>query len=434
MKSEQRARLRKDLESLFTAGLQAVDPEAAVAGFLGRRKRELNRFDRIYLVGAGKAGVPMARAAEETAGERYAGGIVIVKEGHGGRLRNTEVLEASHPEPGRRGAEATAALLEFLQLRVGREDLLIVVLSGGGSALLVSPADGITLEDKKAATSALIRCGARIQEINAVRKHLSRVKGGRLLDYAGECRVLTLILSDVVGDDIPSIASGPTSPDPSTFQDCREIVRRYDLSSKLPEPVLKLIEAGEEESPKPGDARFERVSNHIVAGNIQALEAAARQARKLGYRPLVLSSSLEGDTAAAAGFHVAILREILASENPVARPCCLISGGETTVEVKGDGKGGRNMEFVLWCARWVDGWSGAFVVASLGSDGNDGPTDAAGAAAFPDTVERARGQGLTAEDFLERNDSYHFFKALDDLIVTGPTRTNVMDLRFVLVG
>lgn len=434
MKAEQRARLRKDLESLFTAGLQAVDPEAAVAGFLGRRKRELNRFGRVYLVGAGKAGVPMARAAEETAGERYAGGIVIVKEGHGGRLRNTEVLEASHPEPGRRGAEATAALLEFLQLRVGREDLLIVVLSGGGSALLVSPADGITLEDKKAATSALIRCGARIQEINAVRKHLSRVKGGRLLDYAGECRVLTLILSDVVGDDIPSIASGPTSPDPSTFQDCREIVRRYDLSSKLPEPVLKLIEAGEEESPKPGDARFERVSNHIVAGNIQALEAAARQARKLGYRPLVLSSSLEGDTAAAAGFHVAILREILASENPVARPCCLISGGETTVEVKGDGKGGRNMEFVLWCARWVDGWSGAFVVASLGSDGNDGPTDAAGAAAFPDTVERARGQGLTAEDFLERNDSYHFFKALDDLIVTGPTRTNVMDLRFVLVG
>ncbi|HUG44549.1 MAG TPA: DUF4147 domain-containing protein, partial [Acidobacteriota bacterium] len=307
-------------------------------------------------------------------------------------------------------------------------------LSGGGSALLVSPADGITLEDKKAATSALIRCGARIQEINAVRKHLSRVKGGRLLDYARECRVLTLILSDVVGDDIPSIASGPTSPDPSTFQDCREIVRRYDLSSKLPEPVLKLIEAGEGESPKPGDARFERVSNHIVAGNIQALEAAARQARKLGYRPLVLSSSLEGDTAAAAGFHVAILREILASENPVARPCCLISGGETTVEVKGDGKGGRNMEFVLWCARWVDGWSGAFVVASLGSDGNDGPTDAAGAAAFPDTVERARGQGLTADDFLERNDSYHFFKALDDLIVTGPTRTNVMDLRFVLVG
>lgn len=434
MKAEQRARLRKDLESVFTAGLEAVDPEDAVARFLSRREKEMRQFGRIFLVGAGKAGAPMARAVEKAAGERYAGGMVIVKEGHGGSLRATRMLEASHPEPGKRGAKATADLLEFLRSNVSCDDLLIVVLSGGGSALLVFPAEGVTLEDKKATTSALIRCGARIQEINAVRKHLSRVKGGRLLDYAGGCRVLTLILSDVVGDDIPSIASGPTSPDPSTFQDCREIVRRYDLRSKLPEPVLKLLDAAEGESPKPGDPRFERVSNHIVASNIQALEAAAVQARKLGYRPLILTSSLEGDTAAAAGFHVAILREILASENPVARPCCLISGGETTVEVKGDGKGGRNMEFVLQSARWVDGWSGAFVIASVGSDGNDGPTDAAGAAAFPDTAERAKGEGMAIEDFLDRNDSYRFFAALDDLIVTGPTRTNVMDLRFVLVG
>lgn len=431
------------LQAIYRAGLQAVDPEQAVSRHLvrkenrlraGDREYDLDQFRHIYLVGAGKAGVPMARAVERVLADRLKPGLVVVKEGHGGKLEKTRVLEAGHPQPDQRGYQAARQLLEFLHSQLTCQDLLLVVLSGGGSALLPAPQEGITLEDKQRTTAVLLRCGATIHEINALRKHLSRIKGGRLLRATQGASVLTLLLSDVVGDDLSSIASGPTAPDPTTYQDCLEIIDRYGIAGDLPPAVLQALRQGGEETPKPGDPVFQRVQNLIVGSNILALQAAAEEARRQGFSPLILSSSVEGNTTDVALFHVALAREVLATGNPLTPPCCLISGGETTVQLTGDGKGGRNMEFALWCAREIAGWDHPVLFASLGSDGTDGPTDAAGALASPETARRGKELGLSIKDYLRRNDSYHFFQKLGDLIVTGPTQTNVMDLRFVLIG
>ncbi len=444
--------LRSALETIYREALRAVDPASAVEAFLrldgdtllaGSRPCPLGQFRRIYLVGAGKAGVPMARAVEGVLGERLAEGLIVVKHSLGKEtLARTQVLEAGHPEPNRQGVEASSRLIQFLDERVSREDLLLVVFSGGGSALLPAPVGEITFQEKKETTRVLLRCGATIQEMNAIRKHLSRLKGGRLLEHTAGCRVVAMMLSDVVGDDLASIASGPTSPDPTTYGDCLDVVRRYGIEGDLPASVVDYLRRGSEgapegprETPKPGDTRFERVQNAIVASNILALRAASSQARRLGLAPLILTSRAYGNTSDLARFLVAVTREVLDSGNPLAPPCCLICGGETTVRVEGDGKGGRNQEWALWCAREIAGWGETPVLfASLGSDGNDGPTDAAGAVATPDTVRRALRLGLSVEDHLRRNDSYHFFQPLGDLIVTGPTQTNVMDFQLVLIG
>lgn len=441
-------KLRSVLERIQESALDAVDPEKAVSRFLRHQEEQLqvgNRTyplsgRRIFLAGAGKAAVPMARAVEHTLGERLEEGIVVVKYGHGGDLQKTSVLEAGHPEPDEQGAMAAHRLLSFLEEKLGPEDLLIVVISGGGSALLPAPVSPVSFEDKRKTTALLLKSGATIHEMNAVRKHLSRIKGGRLLDQTRGAQVASLLLSDVVGDDLASIASGLTAPDPSTFQQCLEIIKKYEIERDLPEPVLNYLRSGAAgsqdapETPKPGDPRFEKVQNVIVGSNIQALQAGAVMAAALGFHPLILSSSLTGNTSDAAQIHVAIAREILSTGNPVRPPCCIISGGETTVRLTGDGKGGRNQEFVLWCAREIAHWHRPGVLfASLGSDGNDGPTDAAGAVASPETARRAGALGLSIDDYLKRNDSFHFFQALGDLIVTGPTQTNVMDLRFVLI-
>lgn len=434
--------LRKALKRIYESALEAVDPEEAVLGYLNRSPRDWTRYRRILLAGIGKAGVPMARGVERGFGDLLHRGLVIVKDGHGGQLEKTEVIEASHPQPDARGVEGARRLVELLREELGPEDLLVFVVSGGGSALLPLPVASLSLEDKQEVTRVLIGCGAGIREINAIRKHLSRVKGGRLVESTNGAEVLTLILSDVVGDDFASIASGPTAGDPTTFPDCLEIIERYGIESELPQRAVDYLRrgarGGEEapvETPKPDDPRFERVRNVLVASNYQALAAAAEAARTEGLDPLILSSSMEGDTAEVAQVHVALAREVMASGNPLAPPCCLISGGETTVRLKGDGKGGRNMEFVLCCALEVSEWTDNPVLfASLGSDGNDGPTDAAGAVAEIGTVRKARELGIEASDYLRRNDSYHFFEKLNDLIITGPTRTNVMDLRFILVG
>jgi len=440
--------LRSVLEQIQRSALEAVDPERAVLRFFSQKDGQLQVADktyslgrrRVFLIGAGKAGFPMARAVERVLGDELEAGMVVVPYGHGGTLQKTTVLEGNHPTPDQGGYESTQRVLAFLQENLHEKDLLLVLISGGGSALLPAPVSAITFKEKQAASALLLQSEAIIQEINTIRKHLSRIKGGQLLNYTQGAEVIALVLSDVVGDDLASIASGPTNPDPTTFSQCMEIIRRYGLEEKVPGSVLDHLQAGAagipgtEETPKPGDPRFERVHNVIVGCNMQALQAAAERAAQLGFSPLILSSSITGNTADVALSHVAIAREALETGNPIPPPCCIISGGETTVRLTGTGKGGRNQEFALCCAREIADWSHSQVLfASVGSDGTDGPTDAAGAMASPETARRAQEKGLSIQDHLDRNDSYHFFAELSDLIMTGPTLTNVMDLRFVLI-
>ncbi len=436
-------RMRQKAESIFRAGLEAVAPGRAVLSHLQRVGNEL-RFGtwkhslaagKILVLGAGKAAAPMAAAVEELLGDKIAGGVVVVKYGHGEPLKRIDLVEAGHPIPddsGVRGADQLAELLSGL----AAEDLVIFLISGGGSALLPAPAPGLTLGDKTAVTDLLLRSGAAIEEINAVRKHLSRLKGGSLARLAAPAQVVSLILSDVVGDRLDVIASGPTAADESTFQTAWEVLGRYALREKLPPRVRRHLErglAGEiPDTPKPGDPLFDRVRNLLVGNNFRALSAAAVEAQALGFEPLILSATMTGETRHVAAVHAAIAREVLASGNPRPAPLCLLSGGETTVTVRGSGKGGRNQEFALAAAIEIAELPGVTLL-SAGTDGTDGPTEAAGAFAAGTTLARARRQGLDPRRALDDNDAFPFFEALGDLFVTGPTRTNVMDLRIVLV-
>jgi hydroxypyruvate reductase len=361
-------------------------------------------------------------------------GIINVKYGHARPLRRISVNEAGHPVPDRAGLRGTHQIIDLLS-RTGDQDLVIALLSGGGSALLPAPAPGLTLENKQRTTQRLLASGATIQEINAVRKHISAVKGGRMARLAYPSTLISLILSDVVGDSLESIASGPTVPDSTTFSDCLRILRKYNITSKIPPEVRRYLEKGAgrevEETPKADDPAFARTQNLIIASNIQALLAAKAEAVVLGYHSLILSSFIDGETREIARMHAALAREILTRGNPVRRPACLISGGETTVTVRGRGLGGRNQEFALAAAIAIDGLRDVLLLSG-GTDGTDGPTDAAGAMADGETVERARALGMEAEHYLRENDSYHFFKPLGDLLITGPTFTNVMDLHIIL--
>ena len=436
--------LKEEARQIFEAGLRAVDPIEAVKRFLilegntlvlGEQKLDLEDFGGIWAIGAGKASAAMAQAVEEVLGDRISGGLVIVKYDHLAPLRKIRLLEAGHPTPdenGWRGAQELVRLVE----KLGRQDLVLFLLSGGGSALLPMPVEGITLDEKMAATNLLLRSGASIQEMNTVRKHLSQVKGGKLARLAHPATLISLILSDVVGDPLDVIASGPTVGDPTTYKECQEVLDRYALQDKLPTSVKSHLGAGIEgsipETPKPNEAIFSRTLSILVGTNMQALKAAAKQAEKLGYTCLILSSLIEGDTTEAARFHTALAREIVMSGHPVRRPACLISGGETTGVVRGKGKGGRNQHFALEAALELEGLEGVCLLSG-GTDGTDGPTDAAGAVVDGDTVARGLAKGLDPRAFLEENDSFHFFQHLDDLLITGPTNTNVMDLRLVLV-
>ena len=437
--------LRRHALAIFHASVKAVDPAEAIRRHVrveggkllaGGRRYDLERCRHIYVIGAGKAAAVMAGALEGLLGRRIAGGLVNVKYGHTAKLKRVECNECGHPVPDEAGV-AGARRIADIAASAGNEDLVLCVISGGGSALLPLPAEPVTLEEKQAVTRLLLQCGANIHEINAVRKHVSAIKGGQLARMCAPAAVLALMLSDVIGDDLDVIGSGPTAPDSSTFGSAKAVLERYGVWEKAPASVRERIErgmAGEiPETPKPGDRLFARVSNVIVGSNKLAVEAAAAKARQLGYRPLVLSTTIEGETRDVARVHAAIAREIVMSGRPVRRPCCVISGGETTVTLRGDGLGGRNQEFALAAAGDIAGLDN-LVVLSAGTDGTDGPTDAAGAMAFPDTVERARRLGMEARQYLDRNDSYHFFKPLGDLILTGPTGTNVMDIRLVLVG
>jgi hydroxypyruvate reductase len=437
--------LKAETRQIFEAGLRAVDPREAVKRVVavegnslryGEQKLDLGAFSGVWAIGAGKASAAMAQAVEEVLDDRIGGGLVIVKYDHLVSLEKIRLLEAGHPTPDENGWRATQELIDLVT-GLDRQDLIIFLLSGGGSALLPMPVTPITLAEKMATTDLLLKCGASIQEMNTIRKHLSQVKGGQLARLSHPATLISLILSDVVGDPLDVIASGPTVGDPTTFEDCLEVLDRYALMGELPASVESHLQAGLEgkipETPKPGDPIFTQTTSILVGTNLQALKAAAAEAEKLGYASLILSSLIEGDTAAAAHLHTALIREIIRSGNPLPRPACLISGGETTVVVRGKGKGGRNQEFALEAALDLEGLEGVCLLCG-GTDGTDGPTDAAGAVVDGDTVARAQAKGLNPREFLKDNDSYHFFQLLDDLLITGPTNTNVMDLRVALIG
>lgn len=438
-------KLRSDAVSIFEAGLEAVDPVNAVKTHLRRTDDklelqgsiyDLSEYENVYVVGMGKAAASMAKAVEDILGDRLSAGIVNVKYGHTAPLTKVKVNEAGHPVPDERGIKGTQEIIELLKT-TGKDDLVICLISGGGSALLPFPAEGLSLGDKQDLTKALLESGATIHEINALRKQSSQVKGGRLARLAYPSTLISLILSDVIGDDLDVIASGPTVPDTHSFEDCRHILDKYGLKGKVPGRVVEYIEKGcrgeAEETPKPTDPIFKRTRNAIVGSNILAVTAAREKASALGYNSLILSTFIHGETEEVAKVHTAIAREIISSGNPVKKPACIVSGGETTVTIEGKGEGGRNQEFVLAAAIDIDGLRDV-VVLSGGTDGTDGPTDAAGAVADGTTIKRAQETGLNAYEYLCENNSYNFFKPLGDLLITGPTNTNVMDLRLVLVS
>jgi glycerate 2-kinase len=422
--------LRRHAAVIFRASLAAADPAGAVERQL--RGRDFARFHNIYVVGAGKAGASMAKAAERVLGRRVTAGLVNVKDGHVAKLRRIELNECGHPVPDERGVAGAARIAE-IAAGAGKDDLVLCLISGGGSALLPLPAEGITLEEKQSVTKLLLACGANIHEINSVRKHISRIKGGQLARLAAPATVESLLLSDVIGDDLDVIGSGPTAPDSSTFAGAVAILEKFGIFGRVPAPVRDRLERGVrgeiEETPKPGDAIFSRVRNIVVGSAALALDAAARKAKELGYRALVLASGIQGETREIARMHAAIAAEVVRDGRPVRPPACIITGGETTVTIKGEGLGGRNQEFVLAAAVEIVGLPDT-VVFSAGTDGSDGPTDAAGAIADGETLRR----GPDARAYLDRNDSYHYFEKLGDLVMTGPTNTNVMDVRLMLIG
>ncbi len=438
-------RLRQDAIAIFEHSVKAVDPANAIKRNLaveGNRLAiqgkiyDLSDYENIFVIGMGKASAAMAKALEDLLGERIKSGIVNVKYGHAVPLKIVRANEAGHPVPDEAGLAGTNQILQLLS-ETGEKDLVFCLISGGGSALLPCPADGITLDDKQRLTQDLLDCGATIHEINALRKQVSKVKGGRLARLVYPSTLISLILSDVIGDNLDSIASGPTVPDMTTFRDCLNILEKHKIHGEIPQAILEYVEKGFrgefEETPKPDDPIFARTQNVIIGSNEQALRAAKGKGDELGYNTLILSSFIEGETTEVAKVHAAIAKEILRSENPVGRPACVVSGGETTVKIRGTGLGGRNQEFALAAAISIDGLE-EVVILSAGTDGTDGPTDAAGAIADGSTIRRSEKLGMIAEKYLRDNNSYNFFKPLEDLIITGPTNTNVMDLRIIMVS
>jgi glycerate 2-kinase len=421
--------LRRDAKAILMAALAAADPTGAVEQVL-RARNDLDQYHRIFVVGAGKAGGTMARALEQFLSGRISAGCVNVKDGDTARTRLIELRHCGHPVPDERGFNGAKRIAEICA-DAGENDLVICLLSGGASALTPYPAPPITLSEKQETTSLLLASGASIHEINAVRKHISAIKGGQLARLAAPAHLLSLILSDVVGDDLDVIGSGPTAPDASTFETAFSVLEKYELRDRVPARVRERLRTGARETPKSTDPLFENVENVIVGSNQKSLESAARAAKDLGYRTLILSSTIEGETRDVARMHAAIARQIRTYEQPARPPVCVISGGETTVTMRNGtaGKGGRNQEFALAAGIEAAGLEDILIL-SAGTDGTDGPTDAAGAMADGTTLARANSK---ASDALKNHDAYPLFEELGDLVTTGSTGTNVMDLHLILV-
>ncbi len=438
-------RLRQDALAVFNSALVAVNGFDAVKRrcrrkkntlYIGRTPFYLNRFQNIFIIGAGKATAHMAAAMESILGETLTGGLIVVKYGHSVPLKKIQTIEAGHPVPDASGANGARQILALAE-KATASDLIICLISGGGSALLPLPAPGLTLVDKQQTLNILLECGAAIHEINCLRKHMSAIKGGRLAKTAFPATLVSLMISDVPGDRLDVIASGPTVGDPSTFSDGLAVLTKYHIRHHIPLSVLNHMQNGAAgilpETPDPDDPVFKNSLNLIAASGKDALAAAAKKAAVSGYHTHILGAEIQGDTRAAAHFHTAAAKKIQRTAMPAPAPACLLSGGETTVVIQGKGKGGRNQEFALSAAIDIRDEQG-MVILSGGTDGTDGPTDAAGAVVDTRTIEKAETAGLNPEQFLDNNDAYHFFKKTGDLLITGPTGTNVMDIRVVMVG
>lgn len=415
---------RQFLIDLYSHAVAAVSADKCLPEFLPKPPPN----GRTLVIGAGKGAAAMAKAVEDH-WQGPLSGLVVTRYGHGAECKNIEVVEAAHPVPDEAGRAAAGRIMQMVQ-GLTESDLVICLISGGGSALLALPAEGISLEQKQAMNRALLRSGATISEMNCVRKHLSAIKGGRLALACHPARVVTLMISDVPGDDPGVIASGPTLPDPTTCADSLAIMRKYGID--IPDNVLRHLESGAGETPKPGDERFARNRSRVIANAQDALEAAATRARAFGVNAYILSDCIEGEARDIGLMHAALGRQVALRDQPFVSPCVLISGGETTVTVRGNGRGGRNAEFLLSLAVALDGYPHVHAIA-CDTDGIDGSEDNAGAIYGPDSAERAEKLGLRAKAMLENNDGYGYFSALGDLVVSGPTRTNVNDFRAILI-
>ncbi len=437
-------RLRSDACDVFEAALEAVNPEQAVYNALRLENErlsfeggsiDLNLVKRIFVIGGGKAGGLMAKAVESLLGDRVTSGLVNVLEGteNSVNLLRIELNGASHPVPSSTGTKGVRRMLKLTE-ELTENDLVIVLISGGGSALMPLPARGISLRSLQSITDKLLKAGANINELNAVRKHLSAFKGGQLARYCSPARVLCLILSDVIGDPLDTIASGPTAPDSSRFADALRVLEKYDIGA--PKSVMDRLNGGVSgeipETPKEGDPVFERVSNVLIANNSIAANAALDKATELGYTSMILSTYIEGEAKLVGAILSGVAKEIACKDHPMKKPAAIIIGGETTVTVKGHGVGGRNQELALGASLNIDGLP--CLVAGLNTDGIDGPTVAAGGVVDGETIKRARELRMEPMSFLDMNDSYGFFNALGDAIITGPTGTNVNDLALILVS
>jgi glycerate 2-kinase len=436
---------RGAVSAIQKAALDAVEPGAAVRRYVGLSDEtlvvngseyDLSSVERVRVLGAGKAAQPMAGALFEILDGRIDKGLVVVKNGEADSSIDTgpvEIAQAAHPVPDASSVKAAERIAK-IAIDMGERDLALVVVAGGASALLTLPAHGISLEDLQIATQLLLRSGAAIQELNAVRRHLSQVKGGGLLRLISPARAISFILSDVVGDSLEVIGSGPTASDSTTFADAWRVLEHSGIIDKVPSTVRTHLDRGAKgkipDTPKPGDPLFDSVRNIIVGSNRHAAEAAVRAARENAMNALLLTNSLEGEAREIGRQAAGLARDMIENSRPLPRPACLVLGGETTVTVRGSGKGGRNQELALSAAVDLGGLKDVLVVA-ISTDGQDGPTDAAGAVATGETLTRAQELGLDAINYLNNNDSYAFFDTLGDLIRTGPTRTNVADLLFV---
>jgi glycerate 2-kinase len=447
---------------ILAAAIAAVEPGAAVKRFVQRdgemliisgRVYDLQSFRRVVLLGLGKASVAMSEALAETLGARLQSGLVITKhvpkserilkppasspEGASAmspdiqvRANGIEIVAGGHPVPDEGSLEAGKKTIELVS-SLGPNDLLFCLISGGGSALVTAPVDGVSLEDIQMSTSALLACGARIDEINTLRRRLDKIKGGGIAQMTKGATIVSLILSDVVGSPLEAIASGPTAPDPATRSEALSILAKYGLEESIPSSILYSLRTSPE-TPRLGDPIFEKVQNVIVGSNLQAAQAALTQAEAEGFHPYLLRTDLQGETRVSAVELATLLRQAWKTGDPAPRPACIVAGGETTVTLKGNGKGGRSTELALAAVSELAGFPGVMLI-TLATDGEDGPTDAAGAVVTGETFRRAAGLGLHPELFLERNDSYSFFSALNDLLKPGPTGTNVNDLVFLFV-
>ncbi len=437
-------KMHQHAADIFYSGLKNVNPGDCIQKACRLEQNilsiqdttyDLDNFNKLFVIGAGKAGASMASAIEHLFGNKIDKGLIITKYGHAKALKRIELFEAGHPLPDNNGLTA-AKKIHCIAEQADENTLVICLISGGASALMTLPVKGITLDDKQKTTRLLLNCGATIHEINTIRKHLSQIKGGLLAKAAFPAALLCLMVSDVVGDDLDIIGSGPAAPDSSTFRQCCDILEFYNIKHHIPKPVLNHLNKGARnlipDTPKKGNPIFDKISTFILANNTMALSGAHKKAAQLGYTPLILSAAIEGETRDVAIVHAAIARQILTSGHPVKPPACLLSGGETTVTIKGDGKGGRNQEFALASAFKIQGLKNV-VILSAGTDGTDGPTDAAGAFADQTTIQRAMILGLNPRQFLDSNNSYPFFNKLSDLFRTGATNTNVMDLRIILI-